>query len=874
MYFKAGVAIAAILLSDNAKSQTNFYLRTDSVRTVGGVVTPVKPPVDNLKAWTTNSNGTAGSAPKNFTDANQEFIVQTNGYTSTKDWTIAGAGSKLVVGTADSLTSITLTRNFVGTIDVLSGSTFRYEGPETSGLTFGTLATNSTVRFSGSSLGYQKVLAGSYQNLSLVLGGGNNLPVTLPQGVVKVAGIYSPSTNAKPANIYGSTIEFNGNGGQNIPASFYYNLTISGNKNVEDTLRGNLWVAGNLSNTATSNGTKPTTYSYATLVHNYHGLVNQNVSEKGYVGLTFSNGRTFNVSAFNNANKTITLFTKEDVTVGDKIASFTAASTLGLDTSTIVTSITADTILTLNNAPTLKVLVNRLGHALGAKPDTLFATGFSAGNKTIDFVSGSVINVNDTLVGQIFPARSFVTAYANNTATVTTNLTNLNYMGTVVIGSASGKPSDKTISGTVSIYGAFTAGNGNVTTTGSHIKFTGKRQIVPGLTYDNITIDQDSAFTATLAGPALVKGTLTLAAGKLTTTAKNLLTIDANGTIAPVANDTFYVNGPLAKNFASTASFTYPIGATLLGAANGRKVVLTPNTADPKTYTVQFTNGKVANSARVDSLPIKLADTLSYYTVTPSNLTGTDSSAKIKFEYKYAQDVSNAGLAIMNYKGKWISQGTTLEPTSNKTGSITTDNYVTTLGRFVFGFANPGALPVSFGTVNAKLLDSKNAVNVTWESLSETNVETYVVESSLDGFSFKTTGTVIAKKADIYSFMDFNISEGVNYYRIKSIDQDGRFAYSKIVSVNVATMAKLSIYPNPVVGKTINVTVSNPSTTVVSLTLINSIGKTVLTQKMNHSAGASKYAVALPENVKTGTYYLRMNVGASKSSTTLPVFIK
>lgn len=94
-------------------------------------------------------------------------------------------------------------------------------------------------------------------------------------------------------------------------------------------------------------------------------------------------------------------------------------------------------------------------------------------------------------------------------------------------------------------------------------------------------------------------------------------------------------------------------------------------------------------------------------------------------------------------------------------------------------------------------------IELKWQTATEQNTKRYIVERSADGVAFVEIGTVSAignsSTARSYSFTDRQPVQNVSYYRLKSLDNDGIFVYSKIAEVsNKAAVALLSIYPNPV----------------------------------------------------------------------------
>jgi Secretion system C-terminal sorting domain len=128
------------------------------------------------------------------------------------------------------------------------------------------------------------------------------------------------------------------------------------------------------------------------------------------------------------------------------------------------------------------------------------------------------------------------------------------------------------------------------------------------------------------------------------------------------------------------------------------------------------------------------------------------------------------------------------------------------------------SLPVSLVSFSAMLNNNSNKVDLKWVTASEMNASHFVVERSTDGKNFNDAGTVFAsgntnEKMD-YSFSD-NVSAsqtGVIYYRLCSVDIDGKFEYSATRIIRIGKQAENAItiltYPNPVTSE-LRVTIPN-----------------------------------------------------------------
>lgn len=112
-------------------------------------------------------------------------------------------------------------------------------------------------------------------------------------------------------------------------------------------------------------------------------------------------------------------------------------------------------------------------------------------------------------------------------------------------------------------------------------------------------------------------------------------------------------------------------------------------------------------------------------------------------------------------------------------------------------------LPVELEFFNARKNDE--GVLLIWETASEKNNSHFEVEHNTPGNqSFKTIGKVPGH-GTTYSNNDYKLvdkfpSQGLNYYRLKQVDSDGKFQYSNIVSVFIENIDDIGIFPNPTTG--------------------------------------------------------------------------
>jgi hypothetical protein len=96
-------------------------------------------------------------------------------------------------------------------------------------------------------------------------------------------------------------------------------------------------------------------------------------------------------------------------------------------------------------------------------------------------------------------------------------------------------------------------------------------------------------------------------------------------------------------------------------------------------------------------------------------------------------------------------------------------------------------------------------VKVEWGTTQEYNTKNFIVERSQSNGTFTAIADVPAQGSDIrndYSFTDRPQTSGAISYRVKQVDIDGRFEYSKQIVVRTISQGTLKLYPNPAPGYT------------------------------------------------------------------------
>jgi hypothetical protein len=149
-------------------------------------------------------------------------------------------------------------------------------------------------------------------------------------------------------------------------------------------------------------------------------------------------------------------------------------------------------------------------------------------------------------------------------------------------------------------------------------------------------------------------------------------------------------------------------------------------------------------------------------------------------------------------------------------------------------------------------------IHLDWSTAQEQNNKEFEIQYSTDGVNFNKIGKVDGKgntnSISRYSHTTGQFTTGRNYYRLKQIDFDGRSDYSRIVTITVNGTGRplISFAPNPASNK-VTLSITQPFTTRVQLTLTSAIGKRVWTGNIN--PGTTTTTIYL-NGIQKGMYVL------------------
>ena len=134
-------------------------------------------------------------------------------------------------------------------------------------------------------------------------------------------------------------------------------------------------------------------------------------------------------------------------------------------------------------------------------------------------------------------------------------------------------------------------------------------------------------------------------------------------------------------------------------------------------------------------------------------------------------------------------------------GSSNTPRFTLLKNVIVMGHPSASTLPLTLLSFSAEENQGITALN--WSTSNEVNISYFLLEKSNDGLNFITLTSVDSKnEASVNSYEAIDIANNYTtvYYRLKIVDKEGKYTYSKIVAntTDNSSQAKNKIYPNPV----------------------------------------------------------------------------
>ena len=389
---------------------------------------------------------------------------------------------------------------------------------------------------------------------------------------------------------------------------------------------------------------------------------------------------------------------------------------------------------------------------------------------------------------------------------------------------------------------SMSAGTGTLYLNGSSAQAAGGSQ-----TFKTNNLETNNSSGITLNIDLSVAGAHTFSNGLIATSSTPNYLIYESGSSHSGSTDSRHVNGWVKKN--GSGNFTFPVGdATYL-----RDIAISSLSGSSEFNCRYYT--PTSNIYNLFSPLVKVKEN-EYWQL--NQVSGGTAQITLNWNHsKVAMDnIQIADIRASLYTGgNWTSIGGSASGNVTTTGTITS-NATGTFGPITLGYTS---FPVPLKLLSFSAIRRTGISYLNWVTENEYNVNYFDVQRSYNGNSFTSIGNVAARNSNFretYYFEDHSALNGLAYYRIRSVDVDGKFSYSRIAVVSEYDLGAGSFSViNPVITGSITVLNKTGKSGTFEYNVFNNAGQLIVTGRTDMDINAGT-VLPLPAAISSGTYIL------------------
>jgi hypothetical protein len=328
------------------------------------------------------------------------------------------------------------------------------------------------------------------------------------------------------------------------------------------------------------------------------------------------------------------------------------------------------------------------------------------------------------------------------------------------------------------------------------------------------------------------------------------------------ANSTKYIKTTGTGNLKRTVSATdilFPVGKSnytpiTINQASGTDV-----------YAVRVSDGIAGTHPLIGTAYVGKEWNISR---TPSNVT----AATVKAEWNSPTDegagFTCASAQLLHYSGTiWevlSTAGTTVSCAASPSVRSLTRTNVTSFSPFAVGVA---ATVLSVELIDFQAVKHNSTIDLLWQTGAEKDMSHFEIEQSTDGINYSKMGETKANnKASKYQFLNHTPLPTVSgsaisilaYFRLKIVNTDGSFTYSKVISVSFGKNLTVKTYPNPV-NNDLTVDAFSDAKS-LDFSVLDVLGRSVYQKKEQNTEGPKSLTINTL-GWSSGIYFLSVSDG-------------
>jgi len=271
-----------------------------------------------------------------------------------------------------------------------------------------------------------------------------------------------------------------------------------------------------------------------------------------------------------------------------------------------------------------------------------------------------------------------------------------------------------------------------------------------------------------------------------------------------------------------------------------------------------------------------------FWQLNPSGYTTQPTLSNVSFSYvdnewqETGNSIAEVTLAAQNWdnsSGAWLTPPLGIDdPTQNQVTITSLSQPVV----YPWWTLVSSGFPLPLTLLSFTLEKDNGSADLKWVVTDQVNTSFFDVQRSVDGLNFGLIGTVSAAgtssgNAD-YSYRDplNGISGGIVYYRLRMVDDDGKYSYSLVreMAVDGSDQPLIAISPNPA-SSVLILRFGTVNEGQYDVTIVSAGGQIIKSQQIVVAQHAAFY-LSRPSGMVAGTYFVKVSgQGVSQTFTVL-----
>ena len=206
---------------------------------------------------------------------------------------------------------------------------------------------------------------------------------------------------------------------------------------------------------------------------------------------------------------------------------------------------------------------------------------------------------------------------------------------------------------------------------------------------------------------------------------------------------------------------------------------------------------------------------------------------------------------------------------------------IKTFSTFGGGVSVTNSNPLPIELLDFKGVKREDASHLSWQKASEKNVDRFEIERTTEPSSnnWEKLGEVKAvgnsQFIRDYSFVDMLPEKAMNYYRLKSVDNDASVQYSKTIALDFRKLGlmDISIFPNPI-NESFFIYAKGHDKERLSLKMYDALGRVVWTESFKINGTYDKREYKRPAHTASGVYMLKLVNESTHDENSVQIILK